>query len=158
MYFRVAQSPVMFHVCRVHGELPEGVIPYPNGTLAFRRPLISSDAGTYHCVVKNDMGEASAVVKIILTGRWQRCRRWRAKREKHADILLISLLFPHAAGPIRENMLMIIVGATAGGLLILMAMVIIVITCHHKRKHKKLEKELTEKKYASMLFNYDKIR
>lgn len=74
---------------------------------------------------------------------------------------LTSHLFPHAAESARisigENMLMIIVGATAGGLLILMAVVIIVITCHHKRKNKRLEKELTKKKYASVLFNYDKI-
>lgn len=59
----------MCHICRVGGELPEGVTPYPNGTLAFRRPLSSSDAGTYRCVVKNDMGVASEVVEISLTGR-----------------------------------------------------------------------------------------
>lgn len=49
-----------------------------------------------------------------------------------------------------ENMLMIIVGAVAGGLLILMLVVVITLTCHHKRKSKKLEKELTEKRYAEI--------
>lgn len=47
-----------------------------------------------------------------------------------------------------ENMLMIIVGAVAGGLLILMLIIVITITCHHKRRNEKLEKELTEKRYA----------
>lgn len=57
-----------------------------------------------------------------------------------------------------ENMLMIIVGAAAGGLLILMLVTIIVVTCHHKRKNKRLEKELTEKKYASTTFERDNMR
>uniref|UniRef100_H3CDX2 Nectin cell adhesion molecule 4a n=1 Tax=Tetraodon nigroviridis TaxID=99883 RepID=H3CDX2_TETNG len=96
---------------REGGELPEGVTPHPNGTLAFRRPLSPSDAGTYRCVAKNDVGVASETVEIILT--------------ETAKIR------------ISENMLMIIVGATAGGLLILMVVAIIVTTRHHKRRNKK---------------------
>lgn len=49
-----------------------------------------------------------------------------------------------------ENLLMIIVGGVAGGLLILMLVVVITVTCHHKRKNKKLERELTERKYAEI--------
>lgn len=51
------------------GELPEGVIPHVNGTLAFGRPIRLSDGGTYQCVAKNDVGEASATVEISVTGR-----------------------------------------------------------------------------------------
>lgn len=81
----------------------------------------------------------------------------------HVDVLLIPQpAFPRCAesAEIRmsENMLMIIVGAAAGGLLILMLVTIIVVTCHHKRKNKRLEKELTEKKYASTPFEHDKMR
>lgn len=77
---------------------------------------------------------------------------------KHTDILLIlrSPLFyatESAKVHMTENMLMIIVGAVAGGLLILMFAVIIIVTCHHKRKNKRLKKELTEKKYVSMMLN-----
>lgn len=55
--------------CRVGGVLPEGVIPHPNGTLAFGRPLSVSDGGTYKCVAKNDVGVGSAEVEISVTGR-----------------------------------------------------------------------------------------
>lgn len=57
-----------------------------------------------------------------------------------------------------ENKLMIIVGAAAGGLLILMLVVIITVTCHHKRKNRRLEKELTEKRYAEIARCLIKIR
>lgn len=57
-----------------------------------------------------------------------------------------------------ENMLMIIVGAVAGGLLILMLIIIITITCHHKRRSNKLEKELTEKRFAEIARCLIKIR
>lgn len=56
------------------GELPEGVIPHPNGTLAFGRPLSLSDGGTYQCVAKNEVGEAKADVEISVTGRRQHCQ------------------------------------------------------------------------------------
>lgn len=77
---------------------------------------------------------------------------------KHMDILLIPhspLYYVTESAKVRitENMLMIIVGTVAGGLLILMVVVIIIVTCQHKRKNKRLEKELTEKKYVSMMLN-----
>ncbi|XP_073330769.1 nectin-4 [Pagrus major] len=109
-------KPQSFTWIRMGGELPEGVIPHPNGTLVFGRPLSLSDEGIYQCVAKNDVGEGKAEVEI---------------KER---------------SPIMENMLMIIVGAVAGGLLILMLIVIITVTCHHKRKNKKLQRELTERK------------
>lgn len=56
------------------GELPEGVIPHSNGTLAFGRPLSLSDGGTYQCVAKNEVGEAKADVEISVTGRRQHCQ------------------------------------------------------------------------------------
>ncbi|XP_036967493.1 nectin-4 isoform X2 [Acanthopagrus latus] len=114
-------KPQSFTWTRMGGELPEGVIPHPNGTLAFGRPLSLSDGGKYQCVAKNEVGEAKADVEIDVTE-------------------------PKIREPVMENMLMIIVGAVAGGLLILMLVVIITITCHHKRKNRKLQKELSERK------------
>lgn len=64
-----------FSASRTGGELPEGVVPHPNGTLDFGRPLSLSDGGTYKCVAKNDVGEGNAEVEISVTGRWQRCQR-----------------------------------------------------------------------------------
>ncbi|XP_039996373.1 nectin-4 [Xiphias gladius] len=111
-------KPQSFTWIRMGGELPEGVIPHPNGTLIFGRPLNLSDRGTYQCVAKNEVGEAKAEVEIVVTES-------PGKQE------------------VPENMLMFIVG---GLLLVLMLIVIITVTCHHKRKNKKLERELTEKK------------
>lgn len=51
------------------GDLPEGVIPHPNGTLLFGRPLTVLDSGTYQCVVKNEVGEVKAEVEIAMAGR-----------------------------------------------------------------------------------------
>ncbi|XP_051284429.1 nectin-4 isoform X1 [Dicentrarchus labrax] len=113
-------KPQNFTWIRVNGQLPKGVIPHPNGTLAFARPLNATDRGTYQCVAKNEVGVSKVEVEVSV-----------AESPEPEYI---------------ENMLMIIVGAAAGGLLILMLIVIITITCHHKRKNKKLEKELTEKK------------
>ncbi|TNN25661.1 Nectin-1 [Liparis tanakae] len=109
------------------GELPEGVTPHPNGTLAFGRPLIQSDGGTYQCVAQNVVGVGKAEVNIG-----------------------VGDASPSTG--LMENMLMIIVGGVAGGLLILMLIVVITLTCHHKRKNKKLEKELTVRKYVDPLF------
>ncbi|XP_028419517.1 nectin-4 [Perca flavescens] len=104
---------------RIRGQLPEGVIPHPNGTLVFGRPLDLSDKGTYLCVAKNDVGQGKAEVEVEIT----------------------------VAEPVPdETEMMIIVGGVAGGLLILMLLVIIAVTCHHKRRNKKLERELTVKK------------
>ncbi|XP_018529768.1 nectin-4 isoform X2 [Lates calcarifer] len=114
-------KPQSFTWIRKDSELPEGVIPHPNGTLIFGRPLSLSDRGIYKCVAKNEVGEANAEMEIVVTDSSER------------------QIFP-------ENMLMLIVGGVAGGLLILMLIIVITVTCHHKRKNTKLEKELTEKK------------
>lgn len=114
-------KPHSFTWTRIGRELPEGVIPQPNGTLLFSRPLSSSDAGTYKCVAKNAVGEGKAEAEINVA----------AGRE---------------APGLPEDMMMIIVGGAAGGLLILMLIVVITVTCHHKRKNKKLKRELTERK------------
>ncbi|XP_034712647.1 nectin-4 [Etheostoma cragini] len=114
-------KPQSFTWTRIGGQLPEGVIPHPNGTLVFGRPLNLSDGGTYQCVAKNDVGQGKAEMEISVTG----------------------------CDPVNGLMgkwLMIIVGGVAGGLLILMLIVIIAVTCHHKRRNKKLERELTVKK------------
>lgn len=114
-------KPQSFSWIRLHGELPKGVVSYDNGTLAFRRPLNLSDAGTYQCAATNQVGVGKAEVEISL----------REPPQKQTEL---------------ENLMMIIVGAAAGGLLLLMLVVIISITCHHKRKNKRLKQELSQKK------------
>lgn len=111
-------KPHSFTWSRMGGELPNGVIAHPNGTLAFQRPLNSSDRGIYQCAAKNEVGVAKAEMEITVP-------------EQPVD---------------NENILMFVVGGVAGGLLILMLVIVICVTCKQKRKNKKLEKELTEKK------------
>ncbi|XP_067379712.1 nectin-4 isoform X2 [Channa argus] len=110
-------KPQSFTWIRKDSDLPQGVIPHPNGTLTFGRPLTGSDGGTYQCVVKNEVGVAKAEVKIDVT---------------------------ETSKPPYE--LMYLVGGAAGGLLILMIIIVISVTCYHKRKNAKLEKELTVKR------------
>lgn len=109
---------------RIGGDLPRSAVPHPDGRLVFKRPLNTSDAGTYQCLVKNTEGEVKAEVQIALgelpTGASDRDS--------------------------GDNLMMFIVGGVAGGLLIVMLIVVIILTCHHKRKSKKLKKELTKKK------------
>ncbi|XP_029944133.1 nectin-4 isoform X2 [Salarias fasciatus] len=113
--------PRSFTWIRLHGELPQGAIAYDNGTLAFGRPLNLSDAGTYQCAAKNEVGVGKADVEVKV----------KVPPERRTDV---------------ESLMMIIVGAAAGGLLLLMLVVIISITCHHKRKNQRLKRELTQKK------------
>ncbi|XP_071334136.1 nectin-4 [Trachinotus anak] len=114
-------KPQSFTWIRKGGELPEGVIPHPNGTLAFGRPLNLSDGGTYQCAAKNEVGVAKAEVEILVTE-------------------------PSEKPDPPENTLMLIVLVVAVGLLVLMLVIVITVTCHHKRKNLKLKKELTETK------------
>ncbi|KAG7496878.1 nectin-4-like isoform X1 [Solea senegalensis] len=112
-------KPQSFTWIRIGGELPRGVIPHPNGTLAFGRPLSLSDKGTYQCVAKNEVGVGKAEeIDVIVADRRS----------------------------LPENMLMLIVGGVASGLLVLMLIIVIAVTCLHRRRNTKLEKELTEKK------------
>lgn len=142
------------------GNLPEGVIPHPNGTLVFGRPLSLSDAGTYQCEAKNEVGTGKADVEITVAGRCQHGSlrlvmvTYTVRINVYIHVILstplLTLCFTESekeeSG--NENMLMIIIGAVAGGLLILMLIIIISVTCYHKRKNQKLKKELTERKYA----------
>uniref|UniRef100_A0A8D3ASF1 Ig-like domain-containing protein n=1 Tax=Scophthalmus maximus TaxID=52904 RepID=A0A8D3ASF1_SCOMX len=114
-------KPQSFTWIRIGRELPEGVIPHPNGTLIFGRPLSLSDMGTYQCVAKNEVGVGKAEVEIAV-----------AEARGEPDM--------------PENMLMLIVGGVAGGLLMLMLIIVITVTCRHKSKNRKLERELREKK------------
>ncbi|XP_054656120.1 nectin-4 isoform X2 [Dunckerocampus dactyliophorus] len=114
-------KPQIFTWARLGDKLPEGVIPHPNGTLEFGRPLSLSDSGTYQCLARNEVGVGTAEVEIAVAES-------------------------HESQTMTENVLMIIVGAIAGGLLILMLVIVICVTCHHKKKNKMLKRELTEKK------------
>ncbi|KAM4612059.1 nectin-4 isoform 2-T2 [Polymixia lowei] len=114
-------KPQSFTWTRKGGVLPEGVIANANGTLVFDRPLKLSDKGIYQCEAKNEVGVGKAEVDITVA----------ESPDKQTSF---------------DSLLMMIVGAAAGGLLIMMVIVIICVTCHHKRKNRKLEKELTEKR------------
>lgn len=61
-------------VGRMGGELPEGVVSHPNGSLVFGRPLSLSHGGTYQCVAKNDVGEMKVEVAIDVAGKRQQCQ------------------------------------------------------------------------------------
>uniref|UniRef100_A0A3Q3Q5Z9 Ig-like domain-containing protein n=1 Tax=Monopterus albus TaxID=43700 RepID=A0A3Q3Q5Z9_MONAL len=119
-------KPQSFTWRRMGKDLPEGVNPFPNGTLVFGRPLSLSDRGTYQCEAKNEVGVGKAEVEIVVTESPEP-REW------------------------PENLLMLSVGGVAAVLLILMLIIVIVVTCHQKRKNTKLERELTLKKYFEVI-------
>ncbi|CAL8377375.1 unnamed protein product [Gadus morhua 'NCC'] len=112
--------PEEFTWTRQGGDLPQGVIPHPNGTLEFGRPLSAGDGGVYQCVVRNVVDSSKATVELKVADEPQ----------KEAE---------------PDNLLLIGVGGAAGGLLLLMLVVIVSVTCHHKRRNKKLERQLTVK-------------
>ncbi|XP_077355074.1 nectin-4-like isoform X2 [Festucalex cinctus] len=114
-------KPQIFTWARNGDDLPEGLIPHPNGTLEFGRPLSLSDSGTYQCVARNEVGVGAAEVEITVSE------------------------FPERQ-MMTENMTMVIVGVIAVGLLLFMLAIIITVTCHHKKKNKRLKRELSEKK------------
>ncbi|XP_077400736.1 nectin-4-like [Vanacampus margaritifer] len=114
-------KPKQFTWARHGDDLPEGLIPHPNGTLEFGRPLSLSDSGTYQCVARNEVGVGTAEVEITVSE------------------------FPKRQ-MMTENMTMVIVGVVAVGLLLFMLAIIITVTCHHKKKSKRLKRELSEKK------------
>ncbi|KAM9827177.1 nectin-4 [Neosynchiropus ocellatus] len=110
--------PNTFTWIRKGAALPDGAFPHPNGSLIFSQPISLSDAGTYQCAAKNEVGVGKAQITVTVA-------------ESQVSY---------------ENMLMIIVIAVAVGLLILMLIIVIIVSCHHKSKNKKLVRELTEKK------------
>lgn len=126
-------APHHFTWLRDGAEVPEGASPQPDGTLLFERPLSVSDAGTYQCVAKNNIGVGKAELEVTIS-----------ESQKQA--------WPF------ENWLMIVVGAAAGGLLLLMLIVVISVTCHHKRSSKKLKRELTKKEEELTLSRQASIR
>ncbi|MFT7815245.1 nectin-4 [Arapaima gigas] len=111
-------KPSTFIWTRDDGSLPEGVT-VQNETLLFNRPLSLSDSGVYQCVAKNYLGAEKAEVKITVA------------ETKRASF---------------DSVLMIIVGVVLGVLFVVLIISVVLVNQYHKRKNKKLEIELTEKK------------
>uniref|UniRef100_A0A8C9TGZ0 Ig-like domain-containing protein n=1 Tax=Scleropages formosus TaxID=113540 RepID=A0A8C9TGZ0_SCLFO len=103
---------------RNDGPLPEGVF-VQNETLVFNRPLSFSDSGLYQCMAKNYLGPVKAEIEISV-----------AETKKTSF----------------DSLLMIIVGVIVGLLLLLLVISVVLVNHYHKRKNKKLEMELIEKK------------
>uniref|UniRef100_A0A8C4Z660 Ig-like domain-containing protein n=1 Tax=Gadus morhua TaxID=8049 RepID=A0A8C4Z660_GADMO len=85
--------PEEFTWTRQGGDLPQGVIPHPNGTLEFGRPLSAGDGGVYQCVVRNVVDSSKATVEL-----------------KPDNLLLIGV--GGAAGGLLLLMLVVIVSVT----------------------------------------------
>lgn len=81
------------------GALPEGVIPHPNGTLVFGRPLSLSDAGTYQCAAQNEVGTGKAEVEINIAGRWQHCQHDTVRLVMVTYIVWITCIHIHLTLP-----------------------------------------------------------
>ncbi|KAG7462195.1 hypothetical protein MATL_G00200030 [Megalops atlanticus] len=113
-------KPQSFTWTRRGGALPEGVTQR-NDTLLFSRPLTLTDAGLYECVAKNSVGLAKADVDIAVSET--------ARQEASFSTLM-----------------MLIVGVVAAVLVVALVISVIMMNRYHKRRNKKLEMELSEKK------------
>ncbi|XP_036406647.1 nectin-4 isoform X2 [Megalops cyprinoides] len=113
-------KPQSFTWTRRGGALPEGVTQR-NDTLLFSRPLTLTDAGLYECVAKNSVGLAKADVDIAV-----------------AETTRQEASF--------STLMMLIVGVVAAVLVVALVISVIMMNRYHKRRNKKLEMELSEKK------------
>ncbi|XP_048826861.1 nectin-4 [Brienomyrus brachyistius] len=111
-------KPQSFTWTRNGGSLPKGVT-MRNETLLFDRPLTLEDAGRYHCMPQNSVGTGRAEVEVT-----------------------VSEFAPKKF----DSLLMIIAGVVIGVLVVVMVILVILVNLYHKRKNKKLEMELTERK------------
>ncbi|XP_023670521.1 nectin-4 [Paramormyrops kingsleyae] len=112
-------KPHSFTWTRNGGPPPKGVT-VRNETLIFGRPLTLEDAGRYHCMAQNSVGMGKADVEVKVSE------------------------FPPK--PTFDSLLMIIAGVVIGVLVVVMVISVVLVNRYHKRKNKKLEMELTERK------------
>ncbi|XP_047444622.1 nectin-4 isoform X2 [Mugil cephalus] len=103
------------------GALPDGV-SVAGEKLTFSRAVRSNDSGVYECLVKNNVGKATAEFPLTIGDRSHRIE------DEPAD-----------------KRLLIIICGSAGALVLLLIVVVVLVTRYHQHKNKRLEMELSEK-------------